>query len=71
MLDIIEMHPDDKIVVKLPIKATSKECEEIKKIFNDFIDGDGKLILINHDVEMAILRKTSEETVEIQTKEIP
>ena len=42
-----------------------------QKIFKDFIDGDGKLILVNHDVEMAILRKTSEETVEIQTKEIP
>ena len=71
MLEIIEMQPDDKIVVKLPRKATAVECEEIKKIFKDFIYGDGKLILVNHDVEMAILRKTSEETVEIQTKEIP
>ena len=31
MLEIIEMQPDDKIVVKLPRKATAVECEEIKK----------------------------------------
>lgn len=71
MLDIIEMHPDDKIVVKLPTRATPAECEKIRKIVKDFIEGDGKYILVNHDVDMAILRKTSEETVEIQTKEIP
>ena len=71
MLEIIEMHPDDKIVVKLPTRATSAECDAIRKIVKDFLEGDHKLILVNHDVEMVILRKTSEETVEIQTKEIP
>lgn len=71
MLDIIEMHPDDKIVVKLPYRAKKAECDEIRETVKDFIEGDHKLILVNHDVEMAILRKTSEETVEIQTKEIP
>ena len=65
MLEIIEMHPDDKIVVKLPTRATPAECEKIRIIVKDFIDGDQKLILVNHDVEMVILRKTSEEIVEI------
>ena len=71
MLEIIEMHPDDKIVVKLPWKATPAVCDEIRETVMGFIEGDRKLILVNHDVEMVILRKTSEETVEIQTKEIP